>query len=113
MRYFKKAEFVMGKINVFDKMDHDLLESLEEMRLIVGEPLYITSSYRSKDYNDLVGGSSRSQHLTGNAVDISCNNGTLRRKIVENALNVGLTVGVSKTFVHLDNRENQILFTYD
>ena len=112
MRYFKESEFMMGSERVFHKMNPELLELLDSLRECVDEPLYITSSYRSIEYNNSINGSSRSQHLTGNAVDLSCNNGTLRAKIVDNALALGLSVGVAKTFIHIDNRLNQIVFTY-
>ena len=112
MKYFKETEFVMGKELVFDKMDADFLKLLDNLRECVNEPLHISSSYRSIDYNKAVGGSSKSQHLTGNAVDLKCNNGVLRLKIVENALALGLTCGVAKSFVHIDNRISQIVFAY-
>ena len=112
MRYFKDSEFVMGDKNVFHKMDADLLHRLDLLRELVSEPLSINSSYRSEEYNKGVGGSKKSQHLTGNAVDLQCNNSTLRAKIVKHALDLDLTCGVAKTFVHIDNRENQIVFTY-
>ena len=112
MRHFKKSEFKMGKELVFDKMNIDFLCLLDDLRELVNEPLSLSSSYRSKEYNKSVGGSSKSQHLIGNAVDLKCNNGALRLKIVENALALGLTVGVAKSFVHIDNRANQIVFTY-
>ena len=112
MRYFREQEFRMGNEFVFDKMNTDFLELLDNVRECVGEPLYITSSYRSESYNRSIGGSKKSQHIKGNAVDLSCNNGTLRLKIVENAIALGLSVGVAKTFIHLDNRLKQIVFTY-
>jgi uncharacterized protein YcbK (DUF882 family) len=102
----------MGDKNVFDKMDSDLLHRLDLLRGLVSEPLNINSSYRSKEYNKSVGGSKNSQHLKGKAVDLHCNNSTLRAKIVRYALELDLTCGVAKTFVHIDNRDNQIVFTY-
>ena len=112
MKYFKESEFMMGTQNVFYKMDKDLLKLLDKLRGRVGKPLSINSRYRDKTYNKLKGGSSRSQHLTGNAVDFKCNNGTLRAKIVKEALKLGLTCGVAKTFVHVDNRRSQIVYSY-
>jgi len=112
MRYFKESEFLMGSENVFDKMDKPFLQVLDNLRECVNEPLYINSSFRSEEYNKSVGGSKTSQHLKGNAVDLKCDNGALRLKIVENALGLGLSVGVAKTFIHIDNRLRQIVFAY-
>lgn len=48
--------------NVFDKVrDH------------VGAPVGVTSFYRCKELNDVIGGSSStSQHMSGEAIDIDC-----------------------------------------
>ena len=35
-----------------------------------GRPIYISSGYRSKELNKLIGGASRSQHSKGEAIDI-------------------------------------------
>jgi len=112
MIHFKENEFKMGNELVFDMMNSNLLESLDELRERVEEPLIVTSSYRSIEYNKIVGGAENSLHLSGNAVDLSCNNGILRSKIIFNALSLGLTVGVASGFIHVDNRNLQILFTY-
>lgn len=42
---------------------------LEPVRAILGTPLIITSGYRCPDLNEQVGGSKKSQHLNGSAVD--------------------------------------------
>ena len=112
MKYFEEEEFLMDGVIVFDKMDADLLKDLDVLRGLVDEPLRLTSSYRNEEKNNTVGGSQKSMHLKGKAVDISCNNGTLRAKIVKHALAMGLTCGVAKTFVHVDNRINQVVFSY-
>lgn len=46
---------------------------LEPLRQAIGIPITITSGYRSKAVNDKVGGVKNSQHLTGNAADITFN----------------------------------------
>jgi len=102
----------MGNENVYDKMDISLLVALDDLRKLVGEPLTITSSYRSPEYNESVGGVSGSYHVLGKATDISCLDGKLRLKIVREAIKLGLSVGVAKRFLHIDNRDNQIVFTY-
>jgi len=112
MIFFKESEFVMGSEKVFNMMNSDFLILLDELRKRVNEPLIVTSSYRSIDYNKAVGGASKSQHLIGNAADLACNNGILRAKILFHALELGLTCGVAKGFIHLDNRKLKIVFTY-
>jgi len=42
---------------------------LEPLRQHIGKPITITSGYRSKELNNLIGGSPTSQHLTGQAAD--------------------------------------------
>lgn len=58
---------------------------LEDVRQITG-PIVVSSGYRSAAVNKAVGGASNSQHLTGEAADITCPSiGTLKlmRKIVD------------------------------
>ena len=45
---------------------------LERIRAIVGQPLFVTSGYRSPQINALIGGSKNSQHCHGEAADITC-----------------------------------------
>jgi uncharacterized protein YcbK (DUF882 family) len=112
MRYFSKSEFVMGKVNVFDKMDTIFLQLLDALREECDFPIKINSSYRSPAYNKSIGGASRSKHMEGIAVDIACTNSIKRAVLVKNALELGLSVGVGKSFVHCDNRKGQLMFTY-
>ena len=102
----------MDEENVFNEMNTKFLCLLDDLRELVGEPLKVNSSYRSVAKNQAVGGSPSSFHLSGNAVDLSCGNGSLRLKIVQNALELGLSVGVNKYFLHVDNRLKQIVFAY-
>lgn len=45
-------------------------EVFEPLRLFVGGPIKINSFYRSPDLNKAIGGSSKSQHCNGQAMDI-------------------------------------------
>ncbi len=114
MKYFTASEFKMGSWIVFDKMDRPFLDKLDMLRELLGESIIITSSYRSEKYNKEVGGSIKSMHLTGKAVDVKISHydGVTRRNLVNLALCLGLTVGVAKTFIHLDSRDNPTLFGY-
>lgn len=46
-------------------------EILDPLRQLVGMPIHITSGYRCKELNRLVKGEKYSQHLTGEAADIT------------------------------------------
>lgn len=85
-------------------IDLKLVYLLQSMRDLIGEPLIITSGYRTKEHNLKIGGVSNSSHLTGNAVDIKCNNSELRFKIIDAAIEVGFKrIEVAPFHIHLDN----------
>ena len=42
----------------------------EPLREYIGEPIYVSSFYRSPDLNKAIGGSKNSQHCKGEAIDI-------------------------------------------
>ena len=114
LKHFSPSEFTMIGEVVFDKMHPDFLALLDECRGRAGIPFKITSSYRSPEHNARVGGSPTSMHLKGRAVDIACTSGRMRARVMHAALGIGLTVGVMKTALHLDNRsvESPIVFDY-
>ena len=112
LRYFPESEFTMDGVNVFTKMDETFLALLDQCRHIAGVGFVITSSYRSPEKNKAVGGASNSMHLYGRAVDVVATDGKVRAKIVKAALSLGLSAGVMKNAIHLDNRERQVLFHY-
>lgn len=53
------------------RVNPELIEKVGIIARKFGKPLTITSGYRSPTYNARVGGAKRSQHMLGNAVDIS------------------------------------------
>ena len=112
MKYFTESEFMQGLIPVFEKMDIKLLNNIDSLRELCGFPLKINSSYRNEQYNRLKGGHKYSLHLQGKAVDLHCIDALMRKEIVKHALNLGFSVGVAKTFIHIDTRDVQLLFTY-
>ena len=56
---------------------------LEPTRMVVGEPIIITSGYRNERVNRLVGGVTNSQHLLGEAADITVSDPEKFRCLVE------------------------------
>lgn len=112
LKYFKPEEFKMDLQPVFEYMDPDFLQLLDKCREDAGCNFIITSSWRSPAKNRKVGGSENSMHLKGRAVDVLCVKSDDRARITKAALNLGLSVGVMQHALHLDNREDQILFHY-
>ena len=66
------------RLGIHNFPDSDILVNMqslainifEPLREWVGGPIYITSFYRSPELNKAIGGSSKSQHCKGQAIDI-------------------------------------------
>lgn len=77
---------------------------LENLRGIVGKPLYINSAFRSVAVNNAVGGARNSYHLYGKACDISIRNlDQAERAILRRAIEVRKPVEfiIYDTFYHV------------
>jgi uncharacterized protein YcbK (DUF882 family) len=94
----------------------ELIKKLDEAREIANIPFRITSGYRCKHHNSIVGGSKTSSHLKGLAVDIACDNSENRYKIISALSQVGFNrIGVARNFIHCDidkDKVNNVLWTY-
>ena len=97
-------------------INYELVKKLDKAREIANIPFRITSGYRCKHHNKLVGGSETSSHLKGLAVDIACNNSKDKYKIISALSQVGFNrIGVANNFIHCDidkNKVNNVLWTY-
>ena len=89
-------------------MDEIFMEKLVELRDKLKQPMTISSGYRSEAHNMAIGGSKRSAHLKGCAVDVVCS-GHKAFEIVKLAMELGFTgIGVkqngvhAKRFIHID-----------
>jgi hypothetical protein len=49
-----------------------LIPGMQQVRNILGKPVFITSGYRSPSVNAAVRGAANSQHVTGHAADFKC-----------------------------------------
>ncbi len=87
-----------------------LLSSLQLLRDKIGKPIKITSGYRCSTHNAKVGGAVSSQHLQGNAVDISIDGMTIEdfQRLIMMALQIPAFKGYGfhKMFMHLDTRNS-------
>ena len=90
-----------------------LAEWLELLRDTAGGPIRITSGYRSPAYNRKIGGASKSKHMLGCAVDITCSVMNTWA-LAQLAYKVGFRrIGISPGFVHLDTAEGEAMWIYD
>lgn len=118
LKYFKLSEFDSpDKLGSGENMQKSTLLKLDDARNIANIPFKINSGFRTKYYNNTLKNSvSNSSHLLGYAVDISCNDSRQRSIIILSLLAVGFTrIGISKTFIHVDNDPNKIqnvIWTY-
>lgn len=114
LKYFKPEEFTMDGKVVYTHMDGRFLKILDSVRNNMGKPMKITSSYRTEEYNDKINGAPKSIHCQGRAVDIYIGNwtGKEKRQLNRILLDMDLTFGFAKTFVHIDDREKPTFWSY-
>ncbi len=112
LQYFSDEELACPLTNDYT-LAEGFGERLDELRIKYGKPIKLNSAARSTQYNIAKGGHPRSLHVydapyhnTGGccAVDIRCHNGVDRWLLIHTALNMGFSVGVDHTFIHIDDR---------
>lgn len=104
-KYFHDLEFkaCTPGCNI-NQMDIDFLSMLDCLRERCGFPLVLNCAYRSREWDKERGRSGNSYHTKGLAVDIRCHDAQKRAVIIEYALQLGLSVGVYSSFLHVDMR---------
>lgn len=66
VKEFAQKDYRCDKIII----DTELINILEDIRKHFGKPIFITSAYRTPEYNEKIGGAKNSQHCKGTAADI-------------------------------------------
>ncbi len=99
--HFSSHEFVDRRTGGLVGPPGALVELLERIRGLSGEPLVILSGYRSLGTNNAVGGAANSRHLKGDAADIPRGRVQLEQAVQLGAVGCGLS-GVWVT--HVDVR---------
>lgn len=112
-KYFHTLEFLacVPSCSII-QMNQDFLAVMDDLRERCGFPLVVSCAYRSPEWDVSRGRSGNSYHTKGLAMDILCIDSSGRAVIVRNALELGLSVGVYSSFLHIDGRpkEIQVLF---
>lgn len=114
MKFFRLEEFNCTHTNL-NEMDHEFLEKLDELRERVGFPFIITSGYRDATHpaEARKAEPGTGTHCQGIAADIAVSNGFERMNIVHEAIKMGFSIGVARTFVHVDDRKTTpVMWTY-
>ena len=89
------------------RMDPEVMQAVEEIRIAAGRSLVLTSAYRCPNHPEEAKKTKPGQHSNGVAVDIQVADGAQRYQIIQLGLALGATgIGVANTFVHLDWRKS-------
>ena len=94
--------------------DSRAVHRLERLRSIMWSPITVTSGCRCHNHNKAIRGHSNSMHLTfkknkkvgalGFDIRIRNTNEKWRNKLIREALALGFSIGINKSFIHLDLR---------
>jgi len=104
-KYFKIEDFDCKETGE-NEISVDFIHALDQLRAACGFPFIITSGYRSKDHSvEKRKPNGGGMHTKGIAADIRVSGGSQRLALVKHASAMGMSVGVAKTFVHVDIRK--------
>lgn len=116
MKFFHIREFDCTHTGTGgDNMDPEFLEKLDLLREKCGFPFRITSGYRDATHpaEARKAEPGTGTHCQGLAADIAVSNGFERMNIVHEAIKMGFSIGVARTFVHVDDRKTTpVMWTY-
>lgn len=103
---FKIKEFRCKDGNDKIFIDYTLACLLQLIRYELNVPLLINSAYRTRSYNEKVGGAKNSYHISGKAFDVSMAN-TNVEILTSYAYSLNINGIITyNTWVHIDTREN-------
>lgn len=92
------------------------LWKLQQCRTEAQIPFIIASGSRCYKHNRKIGGKPESEHLTGEAVDISVPEAHIRFRILKAVFSVGFTrIGIGPDFIHLGDKSSlpqQVVWGY-
>lgn len=112
---FSKEEFDCQETGE-NEMQHDFMVKLQSLRDVFGQPMVVSSGYRSPSHSIEARKSSPGTHAQGIAVDIAVDREDAVR-LLRLALSMGFTgIGIQQKglgrFIHLDTRKNPTIWSY-
>jgi uncharacterized protein YcbK (DUF882 family) len=80
-----------------------MLDFIERVRNFYDRKMVLTSAVRCLSHNYAVGSKPTSAHVLGLAIDVSCRDSFLRRKLISAGEKAGVKgLGLASDFIHLD-----------
>jgi len=112
MRYFEMREFACKCCGQLPPSAEQNLQALVEhvldpARERLGMPITVNSGYRCPAHNKAVGGVKNSQHLKGEAADITCADNKRLAEIIEQLGNFDQLI-VYPTFLHVSYKRQGV-----
>jgi len=129
LKYFTEEELQCPSAKIV-KLADDFGQKLDDLRELLDRPMTLTSACRTSAHINWLlergyPASANSFHLIDNpkygtdtcAVDVSVPDSEYRKELIKVALQEGWTVGVAKSFIHIDKRSDytelpQIVYVY-
>jgi uncharacterized protein YcbK (DUF882 family) len=106
-KYFKVEDFECKETGE-NEISVAFIHALDQLRAACGFPFIVNSGYRSKEHSvEKRKPNGGGTHTRGIAADIRVSGGAQRMAIVKHASAMGMSVGVAKTFVHVDIRKTE------
>ena len=102
--------FAAGDVPSWEKLDRDLLVGIDGMASRLNARPVFLSTWRSEEHNANIGGAKDSQHVLGNAGDVTFPGKTLEEMyqaaVAEHFGGIGLYPDPGQNFIHVDTRSN-------
>ena len=100
------------------QMNQEFMDKIIKLREEYGSPMFVTSAYRHPTLHPIEKvKESPGYHAKGRAIDVHVT-GMMAHRLVAIAMRMGFTCGIqqkgsfSKRFVHLDDRDDPIIYSY-
>ncbi len=111
-QYFNISEFDCKETGD-NEMQSRFIHLLDTLRGVCGFPFIVNSGYRSPQHSKEIIKDKPGIHTKGLAADIQIHGGVQRYQLVENAIQHGFSgIGVAKTYIHVDLRDNIMMWVY-